>query len=146
MPLNADIEKYVLGSLLSDDLPRVALEALEAGYDSPSLRQVAGASGADPRDINDLFIRALTELRIQMPSPADAALSLARQIAGEVVQGTISPYEGARRIWFDVYVRFPELTRLRPFVGLASEYEDDELHREKYSATIMEECRHFLSE
>src|SRR5204863_1416544 len=84
--------------------------------------------------------KLLDEVGISIPSPVAAGLAVARFIAEEVVDKKITPYVGAKQIWSEIYSRFPELIQLRPFVGLASEYEDDEQHRESYSQHIVEEC------
>lgn len=145
MELSKMVNNYVFGTLLIDDLPALAVQALEDGHDSPSLRQLAGADCSDHQEIRKLFLRTLGELKLALPSPRDAGLSLARSIADEVLKETIVPYEGAKRIWHDVYTRFPELVELKYFVGLASEYEDDEKHRDSYSNQIIEECKTLLA-
>jgi len=136
---------YILGNLLTEDLPTLAIEALQAGYDSPSLRQLAASEGSQSDEIRKLFSKALEELKINAPSLTEAGLMLAQDIAKDIVMGRIAPYEGAKRIWWDVFTRFPQLTQLTPFVGLASEYEDDEQHRGEYSRQIMEESRKLLA-
>lgn len=136
---------YVLGALPADELPAAAADALEAGHDSPSLRQLAGADGADAEGIRNLFNKSLDELGIPIPSPSEAGLALARRIAGDIARGTVAPYDGAKQIWSKVYTRFPQLTELRPFVGFASEYEDDEAHRDDYSRLIVEESKKLLA-
>ena len=146
MALDEDIRRYVLGEVLVDELPAIAVQALEAGYDSLFLRQLAGAQGCDPQEARTLFTRAIKELKIPMPSAAEAALAAARIIAQEVVNGKVAPYDGARRIWFKLYTRFPEIQQFVPFVGLASEYEDDEEHRAEYASRILKECKKLLGE
>ncbi|HWB20196.1 MAG TPA: hypothetical protein VG711_07850 [Phycisphaerales bacterium] len=136
---------YALGVLPVDVLPAAAVDALMAGHDSPSLRQLAGADGADAESIRSLFNRSLDELGIPMPSPSEAGLTWARRIADDIVRGTVTPYDGAKQIWVKVYTRFPQLTELRPFVGFASEYEDDKAHREDYSRLILDECKKLLA-
>jgi hypothetical protein len=143
MELSRIAEMYALGKVPIDDLPAAAIEALEAGLDSPTLRQLAGADGADAETIRNLFSKSLGELGIPIPSPSEAGLAFARHIAGEIVRGVLAPYDGAKQIWH-IYTRFPELGRLRIFVGMASEYEDDETHRENYSRSIVEESRKLM--
>ncbi len=49
----------------------------------------------------------------------------AQRYAGDIVSGTVSPYEGARSIWKACQLRLPQGDhRLDPFVYWASEYED----------------------
>jgi hypothetical protein len=136
---------YSLGEIQPETLPLLAAEALEAGYDSQSLRELAGTSSADTDAIMALFPKALTELGLRAPSPPDAGLMLARSIADDIVEGRIVPYEGARRIWWKVFTRFPQLTQLTPFVGMASEYEDDKTHRSEYSQLIVDEAKKLLA-
>jgi hypothetical protein len=144
MDLSQIAELYVLGTFPVDDLPIAAQDALEAGQDSPALRRLAGADSADLDDIRRLFQKALDELGVRLPSPSEAGLAFARRIAGDIARGTIPPYDGAKQIWAKVYTRFPHLNMLRPFVGFASEYEDDVAHREDYSQLIIEESKKLL--
>jgi hypothetical protein len=141
MQLTKAVREYILGSLLPDDLPAIAVRAIEDGYDSPALYELAGADGADTQHLRTLFCKAMDQLGITLPSPAQAGLAAALSIAEDILRGCIAPYEGAKQIWDKVYTRFPELTQLRTFVGLASEYEDDEGHRPQYARDIIEECR-----
>jgi len=140
------LEKYALGEMLVDDLPCVADTAIESGYEAEALYELAGARGRDPEELRCMLQRALDELDIKMPTPAQAALSNARSIAAAILAGDVSPYEGARQIWADVYTRFPELKQLRVFVGCASEYEDNETHRDEYSRRIVEESTNVLDD
>jgi len=144
--LKKAVDAYLLGNILAEDLPAVAQQALEDGYDSPSLCELAGAELVDTYRLRDLFTRTLVELNLNDVSPADAGLAMARSIASDVVAGSITPYAGAKRIWSDIYTRFPHLARLRPFVGFASEFEDDEKHRVEYERLILDECKLILSE
>jgi hypothetical protein len=138
-------EMYVFGILPAERLPAAAADALEAGLDSPSLRQLAGADDDDTESIRNLFNKSLNELGVPLPSPSEAALSIARRIAGDIVRGKIDPYEGARQIWGKIYVRFPQLTELRPFVAYASDYQDNAAHRDDYCRLILEASKKLLS-
>jgi hypothetical protein len=146
LPVKAALDRYALGMILADDLPSIGVQALEDGYDSPSLRELAGTSGSDCGRIRDLFSKAIKELKLSLPTPAQAGLSLAKAIAMDVQNGTVTPYCGAERIWREVYIRFPELSQLLAFVGYASEYEDDEKNRDYYARMILEECKVLLRE
>lgn len=137
--------RFVLSALPADELPAVAADALGAGYDSPSLRELAGAVGADAERLRNLFKQSLYELGIAVPSPSEAGLTLARRIARDIARGAVTPYDGAKQIWTRIYTRFPQLTELRPFVGFASEYEDDETHRDDYARLIIEESQNLLA-
>ena len=141
MKLKTAINRYVLGDVLADDLPAVAREALADGHESASLRQLAGATGLDMHELRGLFSKALDELGLPLPSTSEAGIEVARSIAEDVIDGRTNAYQGAKRIWREIFTRFPGLTQLKPFVGFASEYEDDEKHRDEYARLIVEECR-----
>jgi hypothetical protein len=138
-------DDYVLGQIRADQLPECAANALEEGYDSPALCQLAAASVDNSERLQLLFSEVLEELRIPVPSRTEAALKKARTIAAEILNGQVSHYKGAKQIWNEVYVRYPELSQLRVFVGLASEYEDDTEHRSDYEWKIIEECNSLLA-
>jgi hypothetical protein len=140
MNIDTILARHVLGLLSVDELPGIALDAIQAGYDSPSLRQLAGTSEHESEEAHRLFTRTIRELELPVPPAPQAGLMLARDTAREVLSGAITPYEGAKLIWDKVYTRLPELKQLTPFVGLASEYEDDPDHRDEYSRRIIEKC------
>jgi hypothetical protein len=63
---------------------------------------------------------------------ADRMVDAARTYAERIVSGTVSPYEGARYIWWTFQLRLPAGDhRLDPFVYWASEYEDTNDHDRK---------------
>jgi hypothetical protein len=108
------------GSLASEDLPKIATEALTRGLDSPALRVLAGQSRDDVRDSADLFRVALDELGIDVPDLASARWRLARRTAGGIVAGRISPARGASELCL-AYGKVRDSGDLRVFVGLASQ-------------------------
>ena len=109
MNLDTILARHVLSLLPVQELPGLALNAIQAGHDSPSLRQLSGASEHDTEEAHRLFAKALRELGLPVPSVPEAGLTLARDIAREVLSGDIAPYEGAKQIWDHVYTRLPEL-------------------------------------
>lgn len=144
MEIDEAVAKHVLGLLLVERLPAIGLQALESGQDTPSLRQLAGAERDSPDEIRRSFIRWVGEAGLRVPTPPEAAVFFATVIAKTVLAGAMTPYEGARQIWGELYVRFPSLQELTPFVGLASDYEGHEEHRDAYSRMIVEQCRRLV--
>jgi hypothetical protein len=119
------VAKWVLGLLPSNELPDFATQALESGLDTPALRQLAGELQPTMRDARPIFKKALAQLGITLPSRPDAGLIIARHYAKEISDGTLSPYEGARRIWREIQLEVKDLKpRLDPFVYWASEWGD----------------------
>jgi hypothetical protein len=62
------IARFVNGKLRADEMPSAAMQAIEEGYDSPSLCQLAVLEDADPQRATTLFQSALAELQIRLPT------------------------------------------------------------------------------
>jgi hypothetical protein len=129
----------------AEDLPEIAVQALVRGIDSPALRELAGLSRDDVRSARDLFITAMAELGVQMPSPEAGARERVRFWAAEMLVGTLTPYEGSRLIWWNGWEPLERPDDLTPFVGLASEWEDDPEHRTEYEHDMLAEARSLLA-
>src|SRR5437879_6438820 len=84
-----------LGLLRSAELPRVAMEALAQGLDSPALRRLAGELKPTASECEPQFRQALSQLSIPLPTREAARLIVARYNAMQIVNGLISPYRGA---------------------------------------------------
>lgn len=90
-------------------LPTVATEAVLQGLESEALFVLAGESPtSDPHDLRERFAAALDELGIPQPSRLEAATTIKRRIAADVVAGRVGRREGAAEI-----------------VGLALDVEDE---------------------
>jgi len=69
------LSAYSLGFITDKDLPDVAMTGLEEGYDSESLRILAGHNTTDNSFVlNDYFRRALKELRLALNDDRKEAL------------------------------------------------------------------------
>jgi hypothetical protein len=81
-----------------------------------------------------------------MEQDAEKARRDAGAIAQQIIDGDIAPYRGAARIWAlfaELGDPYPE--DVVPFVGLASEWQDQPEHREAYEADIRDEARRFCA-
>src|SRR5580693_4162726 len=101
-------DMFVLGMLSTDDTLRIAMRAIESGFDIPSLWQLASLENPDSETVKTLFCKTFDELGIPLPSPSEAGRSMVRRIAQDVLSNAITPYEGAKMVWQDIYNRFPE--------------------------------------
>lgn len=138
--------KLVLGMASSSDLPDAAVEALQDGCDSPSLRMLAGLDEADVADAPQLLDRSLAELELQRPGKRDAAMHLARAIAKDVVAGDTHPYQGAKGIWdLTLQVSGEDVSDLDSFIYAASEWEDRPEDREAFEIAIVAAAEDLLS-
>jgi hypothetical protein len=136
--------RLTIGDLGTEELPDLAADGLARGVDSPSLRLLAGTSRHDVRDARDLLIEAMSELGIPLPSEADGRRALVRFWARRMVEGSLSPIEASRRIWWEGWSELGCPDDLTVFVGLASEWEDAPDHRAEYERDMLAEARALL--
>jgi len=141
---------WEFGNLPSEDFPRIAQEALEAGFDGRCIRRIAGLTRPTRGDLQSLMGEFLQELGVETNlSRQEAGRVLARIAARAIAQGRISPYEGAVFIGYEIGNALSDLrNEFVPFVGLASEYEDcgpysghSEQTRRKIEQEILNEAR-----
>lgn len=117
--------KVALDLLRSDELPDAAASALECGYDSPSLRVLAGLNSVQAVETKAVFARALVELRVEVISKRDAVLCLARETAKAILSEVVTPHAGAEYI-SQLTLKIPDesVSELDSFVYAASEWDD----------------------
>ncbi len=137
--------RVVLDLLAVEQMPSWAAHALEAGLDCASLREVAGMDGHDPRQVRAVFHAALDELGAPALDEEQARWEMARVWARAIVEGTVRPYEGARRIWWEAASPLELPDALVDFVALASEWEDAPAHRAAYEQDIVQAARQLLT-
>jgi hypothetical protein len=148
---------FKLGRLQSEELPQIATSWMVNGVDSPSLRQLAGLASPIMSEAGPLFEKTLAELQTPLPSKNDALMILARNFAQQIVDGTISPHNGAGQIWWRVSNEMDAHDPLLlPFVGAASELDDlddrtledghdRKNYREELTASIVASARGLLT-
>lgn len=91
--------QWALGRLRTDQLPAVALQALEEGREAPSFAALAGApSNASSCELLDAWRLGLLELGVEVPSRAAAGRALRDDLASQVASGALHPREGAEAI------------------------------------------------
>jgi hypothetical protein len=92
--------RWICGDIYGEDTQAIAADLLEAGYDSPSLRQLAGAIQIQSRaDAADLMKRIIREFNLPVQFPVDqACLIVSRQIARTVIAGRRDPWRGCADI------------------------------------------------
>ncbi|MGH3876168.1 MAG: hypothetical protein ACRDSK_03935 [Actinophytocola sp.] len=86
----------------SDELIRMALDALVGGVDTPALRELAGLTRDEEPEAHELFEQIVHELGLapSLPDPVDSWV-LVRWWCQLIVSGEITPEEGGRRIWME---------------------------------------------
>lgn len=122
--------RWEFGLLPNEELPRLAQDVLEIGYDGKYTRRIAGLIQPNWFDLQPLIAGFFAELGIEASlTQEQAGRVLALLIAQAIVEGRVRPYEGARFIAYEVANNLwgNDLRReFVPFLGLASEYEDCE--------------------
>jgi len=127
---------WVLGDTRPESVPGICTDLLLAGYDSPSLRVLAGLTNAELERVRELLPQLFNELGLEQPTAVAAAWRVAQETARELLADRLAPYDAARSIG-DLGTRFDPLFPLvKHFIGLWSEWDDDPQHRKEYESDI----------
>lgn len=142
-PLEVASWQLVVGDLRTEDLPALAVDALERGVDTPTLGELAAQHASDVRVSRELFMHVIEELGLDLPDPDQARWSLVRETARGIVDAEVEPEVGARRIWRWA-LGVEDSGDLRIFVGLASEMEDHPDEHARLGQQVVEEAAELL--
>jgi hypothetical protein len=117
--------RWYFRELSHEDLPAICIEALEHGYDGPTLRRLAGLLKPTSRDVTDVQIeRAFREMGVAAPvSEMDCKLFLATETAQAAVLGLQNPFDAATHIRIGICNFKPEPAELAEIVRLSKESE-----------------------
>jgi hypothetical protein len=95
--ITAIFGRRALGQVSSGDYKDWAGEMLVRGYDSRSLRILAGVDRfVSTFEAEDYFLRSIKELDLSLPAPDTAIRAYACEIAQQVVDNVIRAQEGVR--------------------------------------------------
>jgi hypothetical protein len=99
MSFQLHIAKMVIGYRTHISLQPIALEVLEEGLDSPSLRILAGlANNEYPSIVDHYFYETLKELKIDLPDKRTAAIAVTSSTLDKNMTREIPVFEGNREI------------------------------------------------
>lgn len=107
-----------------EEVIAAATAALVAGVDSPTLRELAGASARDDYwTLRPLVEGALKELSIPLPAPGtdESQIAATRVMAKRVINGGLTPSEFAR--WAHAAIGHEGAAQLQPLVDLDDAYD-----------------------
>jgi len=130
--------QWVLGEMRADHVPRICTDLLVDGYDTQSLRVLAGLTGVEIERVADLLPRMFREMGLVQPTRVQAAWCIAQNIARDILSGNVTPSDGAWMIGNFGATFDPLFPSLSIFIGLLSESDDDPEHREQYETDIRE--------
>lgn len=142
----------VLDLLDSDHIVPVAERLLDSGYDSPSLRILAGEAAPIASVWLPLFRKAMAELDIPMPTRLQAARVVAREIAKMIIEKELAPQEGADAMWDTLFLIEEFSPEITIFSELAWALDTSpgpkpfpELSRAEIERRIVDEARRFVT-
>jgi len=93
---NLFVAKWYCSRVNPEEIPLFAADALEAGFDGPALRRLAGLASPNSSEVGDLFDRALAEIgTVEIRTKEQAILKLAKLTARSIVDEEIDAFAGA---------------------------------------------------
>ena len=110
-----NIARYITGEISETLLPSIAIEALEEGLDSITLRILAGLSDNENGYVIEIYFKeTLRELNLELPDKREACIQVGLAYAESIFEGKNSLFGGAQCIkWYmlDAYPFFDESTQ-----------------------------------
>jgi hypothetical protein len=148
MPLSLAVDHFVWRTLSAHDLPAIASAAIDQGFFSQSLSELALTAQPTASEVEPLFDKALDELGIEKPETLCAGRRIAREYARQIVEEELSIHEGARWIWLNVAIHpsWPRDHSLDTFTYGASEWDEvfGTPHQKAFEAGILEAAQAVL--
>jgi hypothetical protein len=97
--------RWAVHDLYGEDMPGIAADLLDAGFDSPSIRRLAGEMNVrSSSDVESLVRAMFGELAVRYPpSHLEANLIFSRQIAREVIAGVRNPWAAANKLEISIW-------------------------------------------
>lgn len=93
MPFDREIveARLALNLIPSSDMPRLAWDALEAGFDGPAIRRLAALMAPDWSEVAYLRSDVMREMRLATVTAGEAARRLAKHRAKEILGSGADP-------------------------------------------------------
>ena len=95
--------KFALCLIHPEELPAFAAEALEAGYDGPTIRRVAALDQPNGWEVDQLLVKFLGEMGVESPPTREyAAARVAYEICSEIIDENKDPIpflDQFERLW-----------------------------------------------
>lgn len=132
--------RWISHDLYGEQMPALAADLLEAGYDTPALVRLAGEMQIQSNaDAEPFVVKAFQELGVPWPlSEVHAKLITTRQIAREVVAGRRDPYRAASRLEVVLWNWHPITEDLEFLFVVNDELSWDPEHQ-RYVPTILQD-------
>lgn len=139
--------QLALGLIASSDMPKIAWDALEAGFDGKYIRRLGALDFPTFFQVMEVLPQAMREMGLTKPSRGEAAFRLAKARAKEILNSDDDPLKHTRdfeQLWVDA--GYPaELTpvgTLYDEVYIASGNQSDDTIRK----WVIEQLKEFIRE
>jgi hypothetical protein len=124
---------YAIGGIVSYKLEKVSEYMINLGADSQYLVDILLSQDLTSDELTRIFEKAISDLGYVIPSETEAAISLSKKIAIEILSGAITPYRGAMFIWKNIINHIKDIPdALWSFKSNASAIEDVLSHVKNY--------------
>ncbi len=91
--------KWILDYFPSEKLPSFAADALEAGYDGPNLRRVAGFLKPNHWELQPHLEKMWAELDVPVLSKGDSLVELLKDVARQIIAHPDQALSIAKELW-----------------------------------------------
>jgi len=142
------LARWELADLAPEDVPALAVEALEGGCGSKELAVLATLRRPTRSEVEEHLRPLLVSLGVHRPSRRVALKTVVDDCAKQLAYGTIEPYTGARKLWSlasQVHEDPSLFGQLSIFIGLASAWEERLNVRSAIETHMTSEARDFLA-
>lgn len=121
-------------NLYGEDMPPIAADLMESGFDTPSLRRLAGELNIhSSADVEALVGKTFKELSVPYPiSENEAKHLLTRQIVREVISGKRSARAAANHLEIMIWGWHPDGPDLEALFRLNDEFDWDAKYRRSF--------------
>lgn len=112
--------RLALGLIGSDEMPKLAWDALEAGLDGRAIRRLAALEHPTFFEVDEVLRDAMKEMKLQHIEALDAARRLTRSIATEILRTSTDPIRQVGQ-FEQLWIRAGYPSELAPYGNLEDE-------------------------
>jgi hypothetical protein len=124
-----------LGRIQGQELPGLATQLLTAGYDTLSLRDLAGEAAPTLQEWGDRFAEALTQAGAPSLTREQAKRVLLRATSADIAAGRVAPETGATQL-ATLWIEFPADRDLGRYYALVDDWLEFDEQRETLASDI----------
>lgn len=100
-PIEAEL---ALDRIPSNEMPKLAWDALEAGFDGPAIRRLAAFNSPTHFEVRDVLPKAMTEMGMSQLPPLQAGIRLAQRWADELLRLDAVDLLARARLFEQLYI------------------------------------------